>query len=703
VNGLDTPYAYGLAVALAIAAVATAGPVYAQGVIPAPGRDEAPTELRCDEQEHDCEAILPGAVRFERPDKKPYAIGFDADGNRVGWVVLSNSVVDIKGYSGKPLSTLVGLSDTGTITGGKVVHHAEPILLVGIPESELDGFVQSYTGIRVGEKVVLGGPKQAGSMDAKSVDIVSGATVTVLAESRTILDSARILAEDVGVIEPQPVTPGHFVQDQPRWTWEEIVDRGAMGHLLVTHEDMGVAGGDTAFVDIWFGFADAPHIGIPMLGERTWRYAMDHLEEGEHLVVIYGNGTSSFRGSGFVRGGIFDRIRLEQGLAVIMFRDTDYKRLRQPIAQGAPHFSEGGLFVARGGRLDPGRKLDFVFLGSAFDYEGGFSREFKTFKTTWRAPKKVYALDGPDPETLVWRAAWKSKRGPLALASLYLLAVTCVFVFRRWSSGDMKRLQRLHVGFLLVAFFGLGLGLSLQPSVTQLLTLTGATVGEWRWGLFLSDPFLFVTWTWIAVVTLIWGRGVFCGWTCPYGALNELSYKLGQKLKLPHYELPDAIHNKLRYLRYVLFAGLVGVFLWSPELGEKLAEVEPFKSTFFVAPWTRSALLIAWWVALFGAAFVMWRPFCRYVCPLGAALALPSSFRLSGPHRRDFCTKCKICTQSCEPRAIRDDGSIDPRECLNCWECEANYRDDDVCPPLVGIRRQEERRAKQAAARDRAS
>ncbi len=40
-------------------------------------------------------------------------------------------------------------------------------------------------------------------------------------------------------------------------------------------------------------------------------------------------------------------------------------------------------------------------------------------------------------------------------------------------------------------------------------------------------------------------------------------------------------------------------------------------------------------------------------------------------------------------RAIRRDGTIDPRECLSCMECEANYRDEEVCPPLMGARRLE--------------
>ena len=663
-------------------------PARADVDLSAPGTSTLPTEIRCGDRDP-CQAVLPDAVRFDKVLDKPYVVGFDRDGQPVGWVVLSNLVVDIKGYSGKPLATLIGLDPEGRITGGKVIHHSEPILLVGIPESELDAFVNTYVGLKVGDKVVLGGAAEEGEV---SVDIVSGATVTVLAENRTILDSVRVLAEDVGVLAPTLRTPGHFVEDQEPWTWARMMREDALGHLTVTHDDMGIEGGDQAFIDLYFGLAEAPHIGIPLLGERTWRFMTERLADNEQLVIVLGNGTSSFRGSGFVRGGIFDRIRLEQGLSVVMFADLDYKRIGQPPLEDAPRFGEAALFIARGGKLDPGRAFDFVFLGSAFDYEGGFSREFHTFKQQWRAPKRVYALDGPDPESLVWRQAWSARKGMVALVTLYLLLVTGVFVFRTWVTAKMPRLKRLHVTVLLISFFGLGLGLSYQPSVTQLLTLVGSLAGEWNWGLFLSEPFLFVSWSWIAAVTVIWGRGVFCGWICPYGAMNELAFKLGRVLKLPEYELPDAVHLKARWIRYGVFFGLVGAFLVSPELGERLAEIEPFKSTFFVRPWARQWFLFAWWLLLAGVAFAWYRPFCRYLCPLGAALSIPSSFRLSGPYRRDFCsTGCRICPRGCEPKAIRKDGSIDPRECLNCWECEANYHDDEVCPPLVQIRRRKEK------------
>ncbi len=635
-----------------------------------------------------CEAVLPGAVRFERPEGKPYLIGYDGSDALVGWVALSTEIHDIKGYSGKPLITLVGLNEAGEISGARVVHHSEPILLVGIPEQRLHDFVNRHVGFRADTRVVVGG----GSGDAAAVDIISGATVTVLAESRTIMETARPVAEDVGVIQIRPQVPGHFVEDAP-WSWAELMKQGAMGRLTVSHTQMGVAADPEGrpFIDLYYTIADAPQIGIPLLGESTWRWALEGLQPGEHLVVIFNSGSYSFKGSGFVRGGIFDRFQLEQGMRTFTFRDMDYTKLQSPPAEGAPELAEGGLFIARGG-LDPGQRYTLDFLGSSYATErGAFERDFKTFSSEHRLPRSVYVLDGPDPESMIWRAAWAQSWPRALLAGGYLTGIAMLFVFRGWLTRSMKRLRRLHTTVAFTSFLLLGIVLHIQPSVTQILTFFGSVQGEWDWGLFLSDPVLFVSWIGLAITTVLWGRGVFCGWMCPYGAMSELLFKLGRKLRLPELELPDVIHLKLRHLRYVVFLVLLGAFLYNAELGEHMAEVEPFKSTFFVPLWTRHPALIAWWLVLAGLAMTTYRAFCRYLCPLGAALAIPSSFRLSGPYRRDFCSKCKICTRGCEPRAIRPDGTIDPRECLNCWECEANYGDDKVCPPLVKIRRDRER------------
>ena len=143
-----------------------------------------------------CARLLPSAVRFEPVKHTPYQAGYDQSGTLIGWVVLSTDVVDIQAYSGKPLVTLVGVNIEGIISGVEVIHHSEPILLLGIPDMALDHFVDCYRGRSVSSRVVVGRSHESG---VESVDGISGATVTVLAQNQTILTVARQLSLDVGI------------------------------------------------------------------------------------------------------------------------------------------------------------------------------------------------------------------------------------------------------------------------------------------------------------------------------------------------------------------------------------------------------------------------------------------------------------------------------------------------------------------------
>ncbi|MGE0324744.1 MAG: 4Fe-4S binding protein [Polyangiaceae bacterium] len=643
----------------------------------------AAPELDCTKMP--CGQVLPGAASFKASPRAPFVEGFDQAGKPVGWVALSTDVVSIKGYSGKPLATLVGLTPEGNIGGAKVVHHSEPILLVGIPEQKLHDFVAFYEGKPAATKISVG---KSSDPNTLSVDLISGATVTALAENETILSTARSVGLTVGVVKRTGAAHGHFVESEEIWSWQEMLDRGVFGRLELSEAQMGLPDSNGTFIDLYFTILDAPQIGRAILGEREFAWQKQQLEPGEHLLVVLGNGSSSFKGSGFVRGGMFDRVRLEQGLNSIIFTDRDYRNLSRVEAVGAPEFKEGAVFVLRGGKFDPGAPFDLVFLGSRYNQQGGFSRDFHTESITFRLPPSVYLVaEQPDPSSAIWRASWRNNRAKTIVLVAYLCAIVLAFSLRRFLTSSMRWLKRIHTLVLVSSAVGLGFVLHAQPSVTQLLTLVGSAVGEWQWSLFLTEPLLFVSWIFIAIVTLIWGRGVFCGWVCPYGALSELLFKIGRLFRLPEFELPDRWHLKLRHLRYLVLAALIGSFLYRSELGELLAEVEPFKTTFFVAPWARPVGFVIWWGLLLLLSFVWYRPFCRYLCPLGGGLALVSSFRLSEPYRRKFCDSCKICTKGCEPRAIDPQGRIDPRECLSCMECETNFRDETVCPPLVGIAR----------------
>ncbi|MCP4498834.1 MAG: 4Fe-4S binding protein [Deltaproteobacteria bacterium] len=637
-----------------------------------------PAQLDC--KRLDCQAVLPKATSFETVPNMPYQVGKNADGTVVGWVVLSTDVVKIKAYSGKPLVTLVGLDPAGKITGAKVVHHSEPILLVGIPESKLHEFTAFYVDIPALTKVNVG---HSDDPNEVTVDSISGATVTVLAQNQTILDSARVLGIATEALDVSKTRSGSFVVEETPWTFAEMNKRGVFGRLTVSEKDMGLPESQGNFVDIWFTLADAPQIGKSILGANTYDWLMKSLKPGEHIYVAFSNGSSTFKGSGFVRGGLFDRIRVEQGIHTLMFRDTDYTNLSGFATEDAPEFKEGAAFIARGGKLDPGASFDTIFLGSSYSGNGGFDRDFSTFREAHQLPSSVYKVEGGS--NAMWVQAWRSSAVEISALVAFLLSMLVLFARHKSLTAKMARLKQIHLVFMTISVFGLGFWLRAQPSVTQVFTFAHSVVFEWDFFFFLNEPMLFISWTYIAIVIVLWGRGVFCGWVCPFGSLSELIYKTARFLKIPEISLPEKWHNRVRYGRYFLLIALVATFFYSSELGEQLAEVEPFKTTFFVLPWTRQGLFLGWWlVLLFGSLFT-YRPFCVYLCPLGAALAVPSVLRRKGPQRRSFCESCTICTKGCEPRAIRDNGRIDATQCLSCMECEANYNDNTVCPPLVGL------------------
>ena len=131
--------------------------------------------------------------------------------------------------------------------------------------------------------------------------------------------------------------------------------------------------------------------------------------------------------------------------------------------------------------------------------------------------------------------------------------------------------------------------------------------------------------------------------------------------------------------------------MFSMGLAEKLAEVEPFKTTFLVGVMNRAWPYGLFVAAILGVSIFIERPYCKYICPLGASLAMPSTFRWFGLKRKQDCNSCKACAVGCGAQAIDADGRIDHRECLHCLDCMILYTDTKGCPPLAMERKRRER------------
>ena len=256
---------------------------------------------------------------------------------------------------------------------------------------------------------------------------------------------------------------------------------------------------------------------------------------------------------------------------------------------------------------------------------------------------------------------------------------------------------RLRTAFLLFSVLWIGLYAKAQLSVVNVLTFANAIVTEFRWDYFLLEPLIFILWCATAVSLIFWGRGAYCGWLCPFGSLQELLNHGARRLGIRQITVPFYVHERLWALKYILFLGLFGVSLGNMAFAEQLAEIEPFKTVVLLR------FMREWWFVLFAlslltAGLFIERFYCRYLCVLGAALAMPGRGRMfNWLKRRKQCGyECQLCAKNCMVQAIHPLGEINPNECLYCMHCQVIYSDDHACPPLVMKR---EGRGKKAAAK----
>ena len=147
---------------------------------------------------------------------------------------------------------------------------------------------------------------------------------------------------------------------------------------------------------------------------------------------------------------------------------------------------------------------------------------------------------------------------------------------------------------------------------------------NFSWDYFLMAPLIFVLWFATAASLLFWNRGAYCGWLCPFGALQELLNRAARKIGIPQLNIPFGVHQRLVAFKYVIFLVLFGVSLGALSTAEKLAEVEPFK-TAIILDFVRAWPFVLYAAALLAANLTVERFFCRYLCPLGAALAIPGT------------------------------------------------------------------------------
>ena len=632
--------------------------------------------------------LFPEADRVEPPGGEPPAAAVFAGNEPLGFVFRTIDATASLGFSSSPFYIAAGLRLDGTLGGIRILEHSEPIIDLYATETRLPVFVEAYGGldVRRPHRVSTSGGKTEGVIDA-----ISGATISSVLFNEAILNAARLVARARGIVLSEEPTVDLIAFREA--TFESLVADGSIARLRPGAAERAAAGAGDAPIDLYFAPAAPPTIGRALLGNGRYNLWLAGRDPRDLAVLIMARAPYLVDPHALRLSGALDRVHIVQNGRRFALSRERYRYLSR-VRGGAPEFGQMGMYwIEAAEGIDP--LAPWRLEARAGDGGGA------VFGADYRLAERYIVRPPPQADALAeagggpaWMAAWRAQGGNLAILGALLAALAAILLFMRPLTRRPRLYAALRLGFLAFVLVWLGWIAGAQITVMNALAWMRALWGEYTFAMFMSDPLVAVLAVFVAVTFVVWGRGIFCGWLCPFGALQELLGKLARLLRIPAVALGPAARRRLRPVKYAVLAALAGLSLHSMTAAGTAAEIEPFKtaiSLHFVRDWP----FVAWAAALLAAGLFVERFFCRVLCPLGAAMALGGKLRLRRlaplPRRAECGSPCRLCERNCPVQAIRPGGAIDMDECFYCLDCQVLYRDEHSCPPLASARRRRER------------
>lgn len=617
----------------------------------------------------------------------------------LGYVFESNDFVDFIGFSGKPVNVVIGLDPQGKVVDLFVKAHSEPIFLHGLGEKSMFDFVAQYKGHSVKERFIIGSKSDVGK-DATYFDGVTKATVSVLVINDTIVTSALavarakldgFLAPSNKIINPDFFEPMSFAQ---------LVEKGFIQKHTIQQQDAhGVASeiadaiaeiqrdrglDDNTIAEHYYAFLSLPIVGKNLLDPVEYQRLQDNLKPGEMALMVLNTKGFSFISDAFIPQTTPEHLRVAQGGFPVAVRDIDFYSFYDPtFSQSLPEYED--LKVLRV-KSKGGLSLDqSMQIAISLPYKPSFfERDEHLFPLNVSLPGELF-MENPlakaEKPIPLWQKIWLDRTLEISVTLLYLLALSVFFALQHKLTPYTRLVHSIRAFSLVFVLFFIGFYAQGQLSVVNIYTLLLDVTDGFSLEVYLLDPVIFILWSFVFVSLFIVGRGLFCGWLCPFGALQEIMAVIAEKLRIRQIRIKPEHHKLAQKLKYTVLGGLIAASFFSLTLAEKLAEIEPFKTSItlhFVRYWP----FVLYAVILLLLSLKIHKVYCRYLCPLGAGLAILGRFpAVKLLTRKAACgNPCQLCKQKkCGIDAIEPDGSIDYAECIQCLECVVTLDNPNLC------------------------
>ncbi len=614
----------------------------------------------------------------------------------------------VAGYGGKPINVMVVMDRDGTYVTSRLLSHMEPLFRSEEGTATLAKFTGQYQGVTVHHQVHILGAKAQRNVTptvATLHGVVAG-TVTANAIDRSVMESAAQVAQ----AQSDPTATQRKAADSSgsddryqrtgfnglaasrlvqRWSIDHrALERDFTGTPVANRDAVAIIRPQGLGVDMWLCFAGIPQAGRNLLDASRWREVRTMREQSQPVLMVMDGGRYPLEdpaSSTLPRGAT---ISLKQNNKAYTLKALPWQKGLRVSGQhsGVSATSQTRYYsvepASDGTRLDVLSPVEMTL--SVWRRPGDGARDVVQNRYERRFEIPEAQSWAPTKETPKWLEPWGQRLRDLVVLGIALAVLTVALVWQRKTAASVQRLRLFRIPFLLFTLGFIGWYAQGQLTIVSLTSLIEALVAGRSTQFLLADPMAVVLWIFTFVTLLIWGRGTFCGWLCPFGALQELIALLAQRLGFAQKRLRMQTDRWLKRVKYVVLVFVLGAATASVAWTEAAVEVEPFKtaiSTYFDRSWP----YIAWAVACLLLGVFVYRGYCRYICPLGAALAVLGRLRIFAwiPRRNECGTPCQTCRHRCEYQAIEPTGKVDYAECFQCLDCVQTHDDTAACLPLV--------------------
>jgi len=617
----------------------------------------------------------------------------------IGYVFETSDLVNIPGFAGTPINMAITLDKQGTFTDVRLISQGEPVFVSGLGTEPLIAFLKQYQGKSIHSNIKVAMPHQRVEREGSAntyIDGITKASVSVRIINETILNAALKVAREK-MADQVPKEAAQVRQDLVQsYGWQQLLDAGYIGHLHLNNLQVETAFAGTRFanidsdvqrnpegdfVDLYFAQVNVPSIGTNILSEKSWKRLGLKLEDTDEALIVLSTGPKSFKGDDFVPGSVPDTLAIRQGDFPINLRNQVFDVELRP---GLPAFSEIELYrIDRRSGFDPASPWTLslrVPRSRGYFLEEAISRDFSV---DYKLPADFFVQPGENAE-LPWLVVWKNQFGTLAVLAFSLAVLTLALIYDKEFTTRQGWLPWLRPLFLAYVLLFIGWYAQAQLSIVTVLGLVKLIRVPGDLSFLLYDPASLILWIYVLITLLVWGRGAFCGWLCPFGALQELLAKAAALAGLRSLRLRDSLDRKLSLIKYWVLGFTVCGTIFMPQWAERFAEAEPFKTAITLV-FQREWPYLAYCILLLASGTFLYKGFCRFLCPLGALLAIPARLRQSSwlLRRKECGAPCQLCRKKCDYGAIGPDGAIRYADCVQCLDCVALYHDPKRCTPLI--------------------